>query len=225
MQLSIFRWCLWPENVPQRFMALSVALPPTHSLAQRTATEVPLPQAWHNARQDLIEGCKLGDRKAQAELYRLYAKAMYNVCVRIVGNTAEAEDVLQEAFLVVFAKVGLYRGDATFGAWLKRIVVNTALNTVRKRRLALVELDGEAEVADEPHPDEEETLLQVAQVRQAIQLLPDGYRVVFSLYLLEGYDHNEIAEILGISVSTSKTQYNRAKKRLLELIKKHKPAS
>jgi RNA polymerase sigma-70 factor (ECF subfamily) len=205
-------------------MALSVALPPTHSLAERTATEVPLAPAWHNARQDLIDACKAGDRRAQAELYRLYAKAMYNVCVRIVGNTAEAEDVLQEAFLLVFAKVGLYRGDSTFGAWLKRIVVNTALNVVRKRRLALVELDGEAEVADEPHPDEEETLLQVAQVRQAIQLLPDGYRVVFSLYLLEGYDHNEIAEILGISVSTSKTQYNRAKKRLLELIKKNKQA-
>jgi len=204
-------------------MALTVALPPTHWLPERAAKEVSLGTVWHNARQDVIDGCKAGDRKAQFDLYKLYAKAMYNVCVRITGNTAEAEDVLQEAFLQVFNKIALYRGDATFGAWLKRIVINAALNTVRKRRLTFVELvSGEHELVEVGQPDEEELLLQVAQVRQAVQQLPDGYRIVFSLYLLEGYDHAEIAEILGISVSTSKTQYNRAKKRLLELLKERK---
>ncbi len=223
MQLSLFSWCLWIVNVQIRKMALTVALPPTHWLPERAAKEVSLGTVWHNARQDVIDGCKAGDRKAQFDLYKLYAKAMYNVCVRITGNTAEAEDVLQEAFLQVFNKIALYRGDATFGAWLKRIVINAALNTVRKRRLTFVELvSGEHELVEVGQPDEEELLLQVAQVRQAVQQLPDGYRIVFSLYLLEGYDHAEIAEILGISVSTSKTQYNRAKKRLLELLKERK---
>jgi RNA polymerase sigma factor (sigma-70 family) len=199
-------------------MTLTVALPITHRPQAHPAQEVSLGTTWHNARQDVIDACKVGDRKAQFELYKLYAKAMYNVCVRITGNTAEAEDVLQEAFLQVFNKIGLYRGDSTFGAWLKRIVVNTALNVVRKRRLDLVDLEsGDYDQAETPDHDEEELMLQVAQVREAIQQLPDGFRVVFSLYLLEGYDHTEIADILGISVSTSKTQYNRAKKRLAEL--------
>ncbi len=223
MQLSLFSWCLWIVNVQIRKMALTVALSPTHWLPERAAKEVSLGTVWHNARQDVIDGCKAGDRKAQFDLYKLYAKAMYNVCVRITGNTAEAEDVLQEAFLQVFSKIGLYRGDSTFGAWLKRIVINAALNTVRKRRLAFVELvNDEHELVEVDQPDEEALLWQVAQVRQAVQQLPDGYRIVFSLYLLEGYDHAEIAEILDISVSTSKTQYNRAKKRLLELLKERK---
>ncbi|MCU0451353.1 MAG: sigma-70 family RNA polymerase sigma factor [Bernardetiaceae bacterium] len=175
---------------------------------------------YHNARQDVIDACQAGDRRAQYELYKLYAKAMLNVCVRITGNTAEAEDVLQEAFITVFRKINLYRGESAFGAWLKRIVVNTAINAVRRRRLVWEEMDEEADVAEAEATDPHELDLQVAQVRQAVQQLPDGFRTVFSLYALEGYDHQEIAEILGVSVSTSKTQYNRAKKRLLSLIKK-----
>jgi RNA polymerase sigma factor (sigma-70 family) len=175
---------------------------------------------YHNARQDVIDACQVGDRKAQYELYKLYAKAMLNVCVRIMGNTGEAEDVLQEAFITVFKKINLYRGGSAFGAWLKRIVVNTAINAVRRRRLVLEEMDEETDLAEAETPDPHELDLQVAQVRQAVQQLPDGFRTVFSLYALEGYDHQEIAEILGISVSTSKTQYNRAKKRLVSLIQK-----
>jgi RNA polymerase sigma-70 factor (ECF subfamily) len=174
------------------------------------------PEAYHNAHQQVIDACLRGDRKAQYTLYRQYAKAMYNVCVRICGHTAEAEDVLQEAFLLAFGKIGTYRSEAAFGAWLKRIVVNTAINQVRKQKTAVLPIDEAGEVAEDTTDEPAMQQLRLEQVRKAIDHLPDGFRIVFSLYLLEGYDHNEIAEILGISVSTSKSQYKRAKDRVLQ---------
>lgn len=177
---------------------------------------------YHNANENVIMRCKRGDKKAQYEIYKQYAKAMYNVSLRITGDTLEAEDVLQEAFLTAFDKIESYRNEATFGAWLKKIVVNTALNQVRKRKYQFSELTENDDYEDDS-PQEvllnEENSLQIAQIRKAIAKLPDGFRVVFSLYLLEGYDHQEIAEILSISVSTSKSQYNRAKKKLQEILK------
>jgi RNA polymerase sigma-70 factor (ECF subfamily) len=166
-----------------------------------------------------VERCKAGDRKAQYELYKLYAKAMFNVSMRITNDYAEAEDVLQEAFLNAFQNIHTFRGDATFGSWLKTIVVNKAVGQVKKRRLSLVAIDDKdyAEVQESIHEDELQ--LQVAGLRKAIQKLPDGYRVVLSLYLLEGYDHSEVAQILGISEATSKSQYSRARKKLLEIMK------
>lgn len=154
---------------------------------------------------------------------------MYNVCLRIVNHEAEAEDVLQEAFIDAFGHINTFRGQSTFGAWLKQIVVNRAINHLRGRRLELVSLEsnqfGEDESADradwadtEPH-DEDDIQLEVERVRQGIQQLPEGYRVVLSLYLFEGYDHEEISNVLSISETTSRTQYLRGKKRLLELLK------
>lgn len=178
---------------------------------------------YQNANEQIIVRCKRGDRKAQYEIYKLYAKAMYNVCLRITGDTLEAEDVLQEAFLIAFEKIATYRNEAAFGAWLKKIVVNAALNQVRKRRFQFADIDSNEDYEDEsPHEAivTEEMSYQAEQIRKAIAQLPDGFRIVFSLYLLEGYDHQEIAEILGISVSTSKSQYNRAKKKLQEILKK-----
>ncbi len=177
---------------------------------------------YHNANENVIMRCKRGDKKAQYEIYKQYAKAMYNVSLRITGDTLEAEDVLQEAFLTAFDKIESYRNEATFGAWLKKIVVNTALNQVRKRKYQFSEITENDDYEDDS-PQEvllnEENSLQIVQIRNAIAKLPDGFRVVFSLYLLEGYDHQEIAEILSISVSTSKSQYNRAKKKLQEILK------
>ncbi len=179
---------------------------------------------YQNANEQLILRCKRGDRKAQYEIYKLYAKAMYNVCLRIIGDTLEAEDVLQEAFLIAFEKIETYRNEAAFGAWLKKIVVHAALNQVRKRRFQFSDIDSNEDYEDESSHEAiaaEEMSYQAEQIRRAIAQLPDGFRIVFSLYLLEGYDHQEIAEILGISVSTSKSQYNRAKKKLQEILKKY----
>jgi len=169
---------------------------------------------------NLVVECKQGSKKACYELYKLYAKAMLNVSFRIVGNIAEAEDVLQEAFLDAFNKVKDFRQDTTFGLWLKQIVVNRSINLLRKRKLELVELDGEQleNITDEEFEDEEETQYQAARVREAIKELPDGYRLVLSLYLLEGYDHEEISQILDISENTSRTQFLRAKRKLLSIL-------
>lgn len=178
--------------------------------------EQPLYIDKHHA---LVEQCKRGERRAQYELYKLYSKAMFNVCLRILNHVGEAEDVLQEAFLDAFQKINDFRQHSTFGAWLKQIVVNKAINQLRQRKVQLVDVEDAGDIGMEEAFDEESLQLSMTQVKTAITQLPDGFRSVLSLYLLEGYDHEEIAEILGISESTSRTQYMRAKKRLLELLK------
>ena len=157
----------------------------------------------------LVAECKQGSKKACYELYRLYSKAMLNVAFRIVGSVDEAEDVLQEAFLDAFNRIKDFRQETTFGLWLKQIVVHRAINLLRKRKLELVQLgeDQLENIPDSELEDDEEMLEQVAQVKEAMKLLPDGYRVVLSLYLLEGYDHEEIGQILNISENTSRTQF------------------
>ncbi len=144
---------------------------------------------------------------------------MYNVAVRIVNHNGEAEDVLQDAFLDAFQKIHDFRQTSTFGAWLKQIVINRALNQLRNRKVQLVDIDESLDISDEETYDEESLNYDIQRVQHAIQQLPDGFRTVICLYLLEGYDHEEIAEVLGIAESTSRTQYIRAKKRLLEILK------
>jgi RNA polymerase sigma factor (sigma-70 family) len=169
---------------------------------------------------DLIEACKRGDQKAQFELYRLYYVAMYNTTLRIVGDSDDAEDVMQEAFLKAFTKLDSYRKEVSFGAWLKRIVINKALDFLRlkKEQLSLEDAGPIGETAAEA-PEEADTEYRAEEIRKAIYSLPEGYRVVLSLILLEGYDHEEVSSILHISNATSRTQYHRAKKRLIELLK------
>lgn len=171
-----------------------------------------------NIHHDLIERCRAGDQQAHCRLYTLYAKAMYNVAYRIVGREDEAEDVLQEAFINAFRNLDAYRGDATFGSWLKRIVVNKAINEVKKKKLELIPEDEDFDIKEEQEEETYRPELTVGRVKQAIESLPDGYRSVLSLYLMEGYDHQEIAEIMGITESTSKSQLNRSKKKLKELL-------
>lgn len=172
---------------------------------------------------ELIELCRRGDRKAQFEIYRLYQAAMYNTALRIVGDPDDAEDVMQEAFLKAFEKIRTYRGKVSFGAWLKKIVINKSLDFLRLRKdqLSLEEV-GEIEMAEEesfnPPEAEAEVAPRIEEIREAIRKLPEGYRIVVSLILLEGYDHEEVSEILQISNATSRTQYHRAKKKLQELI-------
>jgi len=147
---------------------------------------------------------------------------MFNSAMRITRDYMEAEDVLQEAFVRAFKNINSFKGDSTFGAWLKRIVINTAINHVKKRKLEFVEVeDRHKELAEGPAADEFElhqSGMSMEQIRKAIDLLPEGYRMVFCLYLLEGYDHQEIGHILGISEATSKSQYSRAKKKLRQLL-------
>jgi len=172
----------------------------------------------------VIESCIRGDVRAQYQLYSLYSKAMYNICLRMTGQQEEAEDMLQESFSYAFSKLGSFRFESSFGAWLKRIVVNTCINHLKKRRVDLVY----TETSNDPAPssaddqvDYGEIRFKVDSVMKAMELLPQGYRVVFSLYLIEGYDHAEISEILGITESTSKSQFLRAKKKLKEILESH----
>ena len=146
---------------------------------------------------------------------------MYNIAMRILNNEDEAADVLQEAFVDAFGRIGDFRQETTFGLWMKQIVINKSISQIRKRKMELVSIDDTdvETIPDIEIPDHEEMELQVRQVRTAIQQLPDGYRVVLTLYLLEGYDHEEISHILRISVNTSRTQFMRARRKLVEILR------
>jgi RNA polymerase sigma factor (sigma-70 family) len=167
---------------------------------------------------ELVKACMQGSRAAQFELYKLYAKAMYNVALRILNYEEEAEDVLQESFLDAFTRIVDFRQETTFGLWLKQIVINKSINYLRKRKMEFVSTDEISEIPDDVSFDDYDHQLKAEEVRKAITQLPDGYRVVLSLYLLEGYDHEEISHILKISENTSRTQYMRAKKKLKSIL-------
>ena len=167
--------------------------------------------------RELIERCRAGQRDAQFELYRLYSRAMYNTTMRMVQNAHDAEDILQSIFIEVFTKLDSFRYESSIGAWIKRITINKCINFLKSRRLAFQELTAgmdRVEVTD----TEREPILSVEKINKAINTLPDGYRVVFSLYAVEGYDHEEIAQILGVTEATSKSQYSRAKAKLREVL-------
>ncbi|MBN1132588.1 MAG: RNA polymerase sigma factor [Bacteroidales bacterium] len=174
--------------------------------------------------KDLIEACRKGSRTAQFKIYELYYRVMYNTALRIVGDPDDAEDVMQEAFLKAFRKLDTFSGKVSFGAWLKKIVINQALDFIKLKKTtvsldAIGERRGEEEEGSE-EGEEYSMEWNVGTIKEAILALPEGYRIVLSLYLIEGYDHEEIASILNISNATSRTQYHRAKKKLLESIKK-----
>jgi len=181
--------------------------------------------AFRNIHQDLIDGCRAGDQKAQFQVYKLYYKAMYNTSLRIVNDTMEAEDVMQEAFLSAFEKINTYSGSVSFGAWLKKIVVNRSLDALGKRKAIFEDIESHTGIRDNSHEDvsyAEDLEARVEEVKTAIEKLPEGYRVILSLYLIEGYDHDEIAELMNISTSTSRSQLSRAKQKLVSEIKNKK---
>lgn len=178
-----------------------------------------MPEVQIDIHRDLIESCIKGDNSAYYQLYKLYSRAMYNTAFRIVKNEQDAEDILQESFVSAFKNLGAFSNNSTFGAWLKKIVVNKAINYLRKKHIQVFSL--EESVHDSVESEEDDLTPQgytITAVKEAIHKLPEGYRLVLTLYLLEGYDHQEIADILKITVSTSKSQYNRAKKKLLTLV-------
>ena len=158
---------------------------------------------------------------AQKKLYEDYCDAMYNVRMRMINDTDDAADALQNAFIKVFKNIGKFQYQSTPGAWIKRIVVNECIDHHRAKKVQFEEIK-DHDAAEEV--EIEESLISVPAIKAAMDKLSDGYRAVVSLYLFEGYDHTEIAEILGITVTTSKTQYHRAKKKLRELLKEYKIA-
>jgi RNA polymerase sigma-70 factor (ECF subfamily) len=171
---------------------------------------------------ELVEKCKNGDMLGYKELYQRYARAMYNTCLRILNNVHEAEDVLQESFTEAFKNLASFEQRTSFGGWLKQICVNRSINQLKKRRVNFVEIEQTniQEIAASQAQDEADILLKVAAVKNSMMKLPDGYRTVLSLYLLEGYDHEEIAGILRVAESTVRTQYIRAKQKLIQLLNK-----
>lgn len=171
--------------------------------------------------EELIESSKKGSDKARYQLYQLYSKAMFNVCYRMLGHREDAEDMLQEVFVQVFQKLESFRYESSFGSWLKTITINSCINFLNKRKTELVYCD-EIYRHDRVQEEDEKVELTTENVLKAMEDLPEGGRLVFSLYLLEGYDHSEISQILNITESTSKTQYMRAKRRVYENLKNQK---
>lgn len=172
-------------------------------------------QALHTNDWDTIQLCIDGNAPAQKELYQKYAKAMFHTIARMIGNVPESEDLLQESFIKVFQNLKNFEGKSSIGAWIKRICVNTAIQQIKlNKRLVIEPIDQFNELQTESNEDDIE--FDVAAIHTAVKSLPEGSRVILSLYLFEGFKHHEIGEILKISESTSKTQYRRGK----ELLKK-----
>lgn len=166
----------------------------------------------------LVDKCIDGDRKAQFELYKLYNKAMFNICRRMMGNEEEAKDVLQDAFISAFTRLNTFKRDSTFGAWLKRIVINHCINALNKKRIHFEEIDDRIDLSFEENENTDYSKIGAERILKAIDKISDGCKTVLNLYLFEGYDHKEIAGILNISESTSKAQYSKARKKIRNLL-------
>jgi len=172
---------------------------------------------YRDTHHQLIAQCKKGEQKAQIQLYKLYYKAMFNSSLRIVKSKADAEDIMQDSFLDAFNKIQQYSEEGSFGGWLKRIVVNNSLDYINKYKvqsinenLEIVETNEDYEILDRD--------IKLKDIKTALGNIKDDYRIIISLYLFEGFDHEEICDILNISYNLSRTRYSRAKKKLLNEI-------
>jgi len=168
--------------------------------------------------KNLVEKSKSGHRNSQYQLYELYVDAMYNVSMRIVGTKEDAEDIIQDSFVDAFKKLDTFRYESTFGSWLKRIVINRSINYLKLKKILVTVIDTHEYYLSDELNENNSHIPDIQYVKKGIALLPQGYKQIINLYLIEGYDHIEIGEILGISNSTSKSQYHRAKKKLIEII-------
>ncbi len=170
---------------------------------------------------ELIEACRINDRQAQERLYDLYCSAMYNASLRIVNNTAEAEDVMQESFTEAFEKIRFFKGEGSFGSWIKRIVINKSINHLRSKKPTNSIDSDQFEIPDDSESEKtysENVFCRLEEIRNALKKLPENYRIIISLNLLEGYDHEEIAGILETTYGNVRTRFSRAKQKLLKII-------
>ncbi|HKW18341.1 MAG TPA: sigma-70 family RNA polymerase sigma factor [Terriglobales bacterium] len=190
-------------------------------------TDAKRPQGTKLSEAEAIERAKQGDAEAFEYLYSLHKRRVYSLCLRMTGNTATAEDLTQEAFLQLFRKIGTFRGESAFSTWLHRMAVNVVLMQLRKKGLPLVPIDetteGEDEgtVRKEPGAPDERLAGSIdrLQLQRAVDELPPGYRTIFVLHDVEGYEHNEIAELVGCSIGNSKSQLHKARIKLRELLR------
>ena len=167
-------------------------------------------QIYRAQEQELIERCKRHDRHAQELLYQQFSGKMYSLCCRYVKDRMEAEDVLVMAFCKIFERISQYKGEGSFEGWIRRVIVNESLSYLRKNKNMYLETDIEA--ADrEPDFEQLDTRLESEDLLKMINELPAGYRIVFNMYAIDGFSHKEIAEHLGISENTSKSQLSRAR--------------
>lgn len=171
---------------------------------------------------EIIYQCRRGERRAQLHLYSTLSRRVYNSCYRVLGNSTDAEDAMQESFLKVFTNLDSYDESIPLAAWVTRIAINTSIDKLRKKNQEIVEFNENMNsniVNDDDNEEWEYTLNQIEQIKLAISKLPESSKLIVTLYLIEGYDHEEIAEILDIKPGTSRIQYMRAKQRLIQLIK------
>jgi RNA polymerase sigma-70 factor (ECF subfamily) len=169
---------------------------------------------------DLIAGCIAGNRKMQQELYQRFAPKMFGVCLRYAGNTEEAEDILQEGFVKVFRKIDSFRSEGSFEGWVRRIFVNTAIEHFRRKTYLQPVTEREEETIEGSYLSVLDSLAE-RDIIGLVQQLSPGYRTVFNMYVVEGYTHKQIAESLGISEGTSKSQLSRAKIILQDMVRKN----
>ena len=176
---------------------------------------------------DAIERAKQGDAIAFQELYDRHKRRVYSLCLRMTANTAEAEDLTQEAFLQLYRKIATFRGESAFSTWLHRLSVNVVLMHLRKKSLPVVSLEESTQAGEEDTPKKDFGAEDLAlagsidrlQLRKAVDDLPPGYRTIFVLHDIEGYEHNEIAAIVGCSIGNSKSQLHKARMKLRDLLK------
>ena len=183
-------------------------------------------QGGELSESEAIERAKQGDGDAFETLYDLHKRRVYSLCLRMTANAAEAEDLTQEAFLQLFRKIGTFRGESAFSTWLHRMAVNVVLMRLRKKKLPIVPLDDPLETEEESskkEPGAPDLKLAGAvdrmQIQRAVDDLPPGYRTIFVLHDVEGYEHNEIAELVGCSIGNSKSQLHKARMKLRDLLK------
>lgn len=171
--------------------------------------------------KDIINRCRRKERKAQMQLYTTLSGRVYNTCYRILNDSFEAEDAMQECFLKILTNLDGYEESVPFVAWVTRIAINTSIDKLRRKSIETIQLNEQLDSHIEDESESEQWNIitaKVEEVKQAIRKLPDTFRLIISLYLIEGYDHEEIAEILNIKVGTSRIQYMRAKQKLLTIL-------
>jgi RNA polymerase sigma-70 factor (ECF subfamily) len=172
--------------------------------------------------EQLIEACKENKRQARNELYKLYSKKLLGICLRYTRNLSEAEDVLHDAFIKIFTKIGQYSGKGSFEGWLKRVTANTAIQYLRERAKNDARFSArEVETINVAEDDEAIPAIPAKELMKMIQNLPDGYRMIFNMFVFEEMSHKEIAEVLQINENTSKSQFHRAKLSLRKTVNEY----
>jgi RNA polymerase sigma-70 factor, ECF subfamily len=184
------------------------------------------PQGDELSEAEAIERAKQGDAEAFEVLYNLHKRRVYSLCLRMTANTAEAEDLSQEAFLQLFRKIGTFRGESAFSTWLHRMAVNVVLMRLRKKGLSVVPLEETMETDEESpkkEPGAQDPSLAGAvdrlELQRAVEALPPGYRTIFVLHDIEGFEHNEIADLVGCSIGNSKSQLHKARMKLRDSLR------